>query len=613
MGVDLLPSGQVHTHTDHPPVNPALGVPLYCLGGVFVLLFFGRACIQYHHRYRLKQALQKNDQARFVRPNQLAASLKKHVFYAPLLSTRHSREFRLLGRFHMGALPLRLETGLLAGYVLLNLIFIVALIDWWQIYKEKMFQLKYAAGHLAVMNSPALVLTAGRNNPLIWLLGVPFDTFNLLHRWVGRVMVVGAIVHMSCVVAGDAREMTMAEITHMLWSRPFYICGMIALISFVVIFFQSLSPIRHAWYEAFLHFHIILAILAFVALWYHLQNLAMQKVLLVTLILWGLDRAGRLGSVIWRNFSKRRTTATVELLPGDVARVDVVMARSWTFRAGQYMYLYIPSLGLWTSHPFSVAWTSSEPVSTDEKRTSGDSFNVLLDPPERTTMSFLIKRRDGFTNKLLGKVNTAEEGRFSATALAEGPFGGLHSLSSYGTVLLIAGGIGITHPMSYIHEFINGIAERAIAVRRVSLVWVVRSLDHLTWIQPWMTFLLNHPVIQVPTDQKDHSYFEFLDLDFSLSIQIFLTKKEAFSPDDEKDNTSDKSPWAQAVPSTVPITITLGKPCFGEIVDDETAQQVGAMAVSVCGPGGMGDDVRRTVRSKQGTTTVDLYEETFSW
>lgn len=87
------------------------------------------------------------------------------------------------------------------------------------------------------------------------------------------------------------------------------------------------------------------------------------------------------------------------------------------------MYLYIPSLGLWTSHPFSVAWTSSEPMSTDEKRTSGDSFNLLLDPTERTTMSFLIKRRDGFTNKLLGKVNKVEEGRFSATALAEGPFG----------------------------------------------------------------------------------------------------------------------------------------------------------------------------------------------
>lgn len=37
------------------------------------------------------------------------------------------------------------------------------------------------------------------------------------------------------------------------------------------------------------------------------------------------------------------------------------------------------------------------------------------------------------------------------------------------------------------------------------------------------------------------------------------------------------------------------------------------MAVSVCGPGAMGDDVRRAVRERQGGTVVDLYEESFSW
>lgn len=54
--------------------------------------------------------------------------------------------------------------------------------------------------------------------------------------------------------------------------------------------------------------------------------------------------------------------------------------------------------------------------------------------------------------------------------------GGLHSLSSYGTVMLIAGGIGITHPMSYMHEFMEGYSARTIAIRRVNLIWVVRSL-----------------------------------------------------------------------------------------------------------------------------------------
>lgn len=57
----------------------------------------------------------------------------------------------------------------------------------------------------------------------------------------------------------------------------------------MVILFQSTSPIRHAFYEFFLHLHILLAITSFVGLWYHLRGLALQRVLLVTLILWGLD------------------------------------------------------------------------------------------------------------------------------------------------------------------------------------------------------------------------------------------------------------------------------------------------------------------------------------
>lgn len=50
-----------------------------------------------------------------------------------------------------------------------------------------------------------------------------------------------------------------------------------------------MSPLRHAWYETFLHLHILLAIMAFVALWYHLRGLYQQRVLLGTIVLWGLE------------------------------------------------------------------------------------------------------------------------------------------------------------------------------------------------------------------------------------------------------------------------------------------------------------------------------------
>ncbi|KKK16804.1 hypothetical protein P175DRAFT_0258990 [Aspergillus ochraceoroseus IBT 24754] len=607
MGVDLIGPGGHRSKEVHPPMNIALATPLFVLAGAFGILFIVRVLVKLQLRQRLRAIHRGDDQSRFEECNSLISGLNKHVFYAPLLSTRHSREFRIWGDVHMGTVPLRLEALLLAAYIAVNLIFFFSLVDWWKDYQEVTYELKYAAGHLAVMNTPALVLTAGRNNPLIPLLGIQFDTFNLLHRWVGRLIVVGAIVHMACVVAGKSAQMSMGEITHLIWTVPFFIYGIVALIAFVLILIQSVSPIRHAFYEAFLHFHIALAIMAFVGLWYHLKGLTQQRVLLATLILWGLERAGRLGSLIWRNCGKHRTRADVELLPGNVARVTVRPARPWTFKAGQYMYLYIPSLGLWTSHPFSVAWISSNETKVTEKRGSGDSFNLLLEERQQPTVSFLIRRRDGFTSKLLQKVNNTDQGQFCATALAEGPFGGLHSLTSYGTIVLIAGGIGITHPMSYMHEFVEGFAAQTIAARRVSLVWVVRSLDHLAWVQPWMTSLLNHPAVQIPAAQKQHSYFQLPE--FSLSIQIYVTDRDCSS----EEYMSDESPWASAAPPSVPVHIGFGKPCFNEVLEAEQAKQVGAMAVSVCGPGGMGDDVRSTVRKMQGTKTVDLYEETFSW
>lgn len=49
------------------------------------------------------------------------------------------------------------------------------------------------------------------------------------------------------------------------------------------------------------------------------------------------------------------------------------------------------------------------------------------------------------------------------------------------------------------------------------------------------------------------------------------------------------------------------------LVEMESREQVGAMAVSVCGPGGLSDDVRAAVRRRQGVRNVDFFEEGFGW
>ena len=49
------------------------------------------------------------------------------------------------------------------------------------------------------------------------------------------------------------------------------------------------------------------------------------------------------------------------------------------------------------------------------------------------------------------------------------------------------------------------------------------------------------------------------------------------------------------------------------LVEKEMRDRVGAMAVTVCGPGAFADDVRAAVRGVVGEGTVDFVEESFTW
>jgi hypothetical protein len=56
-----------------------------------------------------------------------------------------------------------------------------------------------------------------------------------------------------------------------------------------------------------------------------------------------------------------------------------------------------------------------------------------------------------------------------------------------------------------------------------------------------------------------------------------------------------------------------GKPDVGALIQKEQERQVGAMAISVCGTGGLADDVRKSVRDRCTNTEIDIFEEAFSW
>lgn len=89
---------------------------------------------------------------------------------------------------------------------------------------------------------------AGRNNPLINWLNLSFDTFNLLHRWFGRIVVLEAIAH---TVAWMFQAGSWAAIQKGITLDPMKMWGFIATVAFIAISIQASSVARHAFYVLF--------------------------------------------------------------------------------------------------------------------------------------------------------------------------------------------------------------------------------------------------------------------------------------------------------------------------------------------------------------------------
>ncbi|PBP28679.1 ferric reductase like transmembrane component, partial [Diplocarpon rosae] len=455
--------------------------------------------------------LNNETQAYFVAPAERFASFKKHLLYAPAFSKRHNRELQISSAINMGTLPTRLQGLFLMAYLGTNVAFSVVSIDWSLPYADALVQLRNRTGTLAVVNMIPLVVMAGRNNILINWLNISFDTFNLLHRWFGRIVVLEAMAHAITYTLASVSKRGWAAVQTSITGTPKITYGFVSVVAFVTMMILASSALRHAFYETFKYLHIALAILSIVGLWFHLKlSEVPQLTLLYGVVgLWAAERVMRLMKLVYRNGGGSRTL--VEALPGNAVRVTVNMPRPWTFQPGQHAYLYMPSIGLMTSHPFSVAW-SDEADHLEGEKLAMNRQDVLA--MRKSSMSFVIRERTGFTSKLFRKAEGSPDQRFYTTTFAEGPYGGKHMMASYGTVMLFAGGVGITHQVPHVRNLVAGYANGSVAARKVVLVWCIQSPEHLEWIRPWIGSLSDD--VRAAVRSRQHvSNIDFVEESFS--------------------------------------------------------------------------------------------------
>lgn len=581
---------------------------------LFALIILTAVVFIYHSTNRLNNHIRHlsslngnpGSQKYFSTISSSTAWIKEHILIAPLWHHRRAAPIKFSSKINLGGLPTRFQAIFIGFVILYNVFACVWNIPWSNPQLEVLPILRNRTGTLATVNLIPIVIMSTIKNPLINTLEISYDSFNLMHRWVGRLSILQGIAHTLCWVIAKVRtynswEPVKASISH----SSFIYCGLIAVIGFTTLGIQGAKVFRALAYEFFLHFHILLVVMTFGGLWIHLKALPHLKYLVAAIAIWGLARLWRTATTVYRSFAPggRSAKAIIEALPGDAMRIEFVVPRPWKAESGQTLYFGVPSVSLWTMHPFSVAWSEtytngglSRMASTKttftnhadpEKHTlnlpTSRAKDMDLEGPKHQSFSLIVKKYDGFTRKLYELASKQPPGLpLTLGAMVEGPYGHAKSFSSYGTIVLFASGVGITHQMPYVRDICQGFADGTVAAKRMTLVWTVQDTQSLEWIRPWM-----HEILGMDK-RRD-----------ILRIQLYITRATL--------RQQIKSP-------SETVTMSRGRPDVLSILRESARDRVGCMGVSVCAGGGLADEVRRASRFvvAQGVA-LDLVEEGFGW
>lgn len=217
---------------------------------------------------------------------------------------------------------------------------------------------------------------------------------------------------------------------------------------------------------------------------------------------------------------------------------------------------------------------------------------VASNTPKKTTMHFIISKHSGFTKALYEAAEKAqgsgtekgEGASLQVVGMFEGPYGGHHSYDSYGTAVFVAGGVGITHCIGYVKHLLQGYNENTAAMQKIKLVWVVRKVENIEWAADWLEEVLRMPHVKQVVE-----------------VDIYITRPS---------EAATSSNWSGRGGV---VNLYVGRPDFEVIIEKVVKRRIGAMAVNVCGGGGVSDSVRAATRKFVDIAAIDFSEESFSW
>ncbi|OSC98884.1 iron reductase [Trametes coccinea BRFM310] len=471
------------------------------------------------------------------------------------------------------------------------------------------------AGVLGASQLPLIVALGTKNNAISYLTGVSYDRLKFIHRMIARTIFILLWVH------GSARIANLDPSQYVNWFVPL---GITAMSAFSLLLIVSLRPIRARAYELFYYIHVLTVLVILLAAYFHTDNMGFGFYLWPCFIIWGLDRAVRLGRLIYYNHlyfgfgsASQRLDASVELLSPHMVRLHLKRPPHFRWTPGQTAFLAMPTVSrlIVESHPFTIASVDSRYALGDEVASHDTDKGAFdKDADHETTaywneLVFLIHVREGYTKRL---ANAAAKGD-KVKVLVDGPYGFSPDLDNDDTVVLVAGGSGVSFTLSTFLGTLSRIKSGKCRCRKIVFIWAIREAEHMEWISKVLVKALS-----------------LAPADIDISVRIFITARSgqslanATSLDDDKESAHSSegtAPSKSRPPSLLNfpvVQVAHGRPDLPSLLREEVEANTGRLSVTVCGSSGIAQSCREALRIPmaivlKGGPSVVLHVESFGY
>lgn len=393
-----------------------------------------------------------------------------------VLHSKHNKALLRLSIFRSVLLWSPLGVGLNLGQILVIVVYFIIVIVC-IVTHAPLIDNPNRAGFMALAQLPVVFLFATKNSVLSLLLGPGhgYEKLNYVHRWSGRGMFLAAVIHGSLWIRNHRQY-------HLAILGPQKETSGVAAFSLLcIIVLSSLKPVRIYLRQIFFYVHVLTYVSFFITICYH--TIYARPWIYPALAFYALD-------LLLRLFRYRIKDATL-MSVGNMTIINIDDCDGG-WEAGQHIQLRIFFEGrVSESHPLTIA---NAPASTS--CLAGRSIVLgarVMGDWTRALNQYASAEQKRVAREKSEKVDAVP---VPVHVMIDGPYGGCSlDLGEYESVLLVAGGAGVTFTLGLLDDLVGRVVRhqrgRGERTRRIEFAWAIRSFGCINWFASMLMDIAN--------------------------------------------------------------------------------------------------------------------------